>query len=343
MLSLRYLVSVSENKYINFNRSLLFYASVLGMRASCILLNAIVLNAILTPVAAGRGRQEANNRMLKAAEKTIQMVFPRDFDERETDWRTVAIDSEILAQDTSTDYLSTQLAKAQDNEDIMIYENLFYGKANGLIIESGAMDGKMLSLSWFFEKYANWTTINIEGDPSNYRFLKENRPDSLNIFTPLCSHPQNLHYTDGLGNMNMRGYIEFMDPGFIEKYFRQIVLNKTVMSDLAVMRCSTMKGLLRTLAVKHVDVWILDVEGAELSVLQGTDFHEVQFEAIVMECDGINPEKDKEKKKYLRYYGFQCDQIQRNCFCSHKSFVASSKQIKSFPKQKHWDGSKWIL
>jgi hypothetical protein len=37
--------------------------------------------------------------------------------------------------------------------------------------------------------------------------------------------------------------------------------------------------------VKHVDIWILDTEGAEESVLRGTDFNEVHINAVAMECD----------------------------------------------------------
>jgi len=37
--------------------------------------------------------------------------------------------------------------------------------------------------------------------------------------------------------------------------------------------------------VKHIDIWILDTEGAEESVLRGTDFNEVFINAVAMECD----------------------------------------------------------
>jgi len=41
---------------------------------------------------------------------------------------------------------------------------------------------------------------------------------------------------------------------------------------------------LKEISVTHVDIWILDTEGAEESVLKGTDFNAVHFNAVAMEC-----------------------------------------------------------
>ncbi len=36
---------------------------------------------------------------------------------------------------------------------------------NGLIMESGALNGVLFSNSLMFEQFANWTSINVEADP----------------------------------------------------------------------------------------------------------------------------------------------------------------------------------
>jgi len=41
--------------------------------------------------------------------------------------------------------------------------------SNGIIIESGAVDGVLFSTSLLFEKFANWTSIHI-GKNLNSRF-----------------------------------------------------------------------------------------------------------------------------------------------------------------------------
>ena len=54
-----------------------------------------------------------------------------------------------------------ELARAQDQEDIWLYENWFYGVERGIIMESGALNGIIFSTSYMFEKFANWTAIHV--------------------------------------------------------------------------------------------------------------------------------------------------------------------------------------
>jgi len=53
------------------------------------------------------------------------------------------------------------ISKAQDQEDVWLYENLFFGVKNGIIMESGALNGILFSTSYFFEYFANWTAIHV--------------------------------------------------------------------------------------------------------------------------------------------------------------------------------------
>lgn len=68
------------------------------------------------------------------------------------------------------------------------------------------------------------------------------------------------------------GFIEFMAPSFIKKWHGRIYNNKTRIEDLPTVQCLPVKYLLRELNVKHIDIWILDTEGAEESVLKGNDY-----------------------------------------------------------------------
>ena len=78
-----------------------------------------------------------------------------------------------------------------------------------------------------------------------------------------------------------------------------------------------------------VDIWVLDVEGAELEVLKGTDFNLVNIKLISIECDGKGEsEKDLAKMKVLTENGFLCTVVDRNCMCNHKTFVPSIKKAK---------------
>jgi hypothetical protein len=74
-------------------------------------------------------------------------------------WRKQkAIYNESLAQ-SPIHYKN--VSRAQDHEDIWLYENWFYGFEHGIIMESGALDGIQHSTSLFFENVLKWTSIHI--------------------------------------------------------------------------------------------------------------------------------------------------------------------------------------
>jgi FkbM family methyltransferase len=178
----------------------------------------------------------------------------------------------------------------------------------------------------------------IEADPENYSNLKRNRPRGINVNGALCSEPRLLHYSSE-GVIPVRGFIEFMSPSFIKKWHGRIYNNKTSIDDLPTVQCLPVRMLLKELNVKHVDLWILDTEGAEESVLLGTDFEAVHFDAVAMECDEHDVSKNQRKTDILERNGFKCTLVERNCMCKHNDYIpSSSKQLSMLRK---WDGQKW--
>ena len=296
-------------------------------------------------LSAARQRIKPNELALQNAEHTINIIYPRSLTGETRDWRAKAVYNDQLASLPSEEYISK--TKAQDKEDLILYENWFFGMKEGVLLESGACQGISLSLGYVFETFARWTTINVEPDPTVFRLLKRNRLNSINVFTALCSSEDKVfHYTDamGLGGGEVRGFIEFMDPSFIKRHHPDIYNNKTLLDDLAKMRCLTVKNLFRILALNRIDVWILDVEGAEEEVLLGMDFNRVHVDVIVMENDGHNPTKDQRKLDILVKNQFDCTQIERNVFCKHESFIPSTKPniAKTTTQSAYWDGRKWV-
>ncbi len=121
----------------------------------------------------------------------------------------------------------------------------------------------------------------------------------------------------------VRGFVEFMSEPFLQHWHPSLYENRNLTSTLPTVQCIPMKYLLRELNLQQVDVWILDVEGAEESVLNGVDFTKVKFNAIVMECDGDDNQKNTRKIDILYKYDYDCSVIGRNCMCKHKSFRPS--------------------
>ena len=90
----------------------------------------------------------------------MDIAYPLKFFESDTnyDWRRPARFSQKLKEGSGKgEYL--EFALAQDQEDVWIYENWFFGMEDGVIMESGALNGLTFSTSYLFETFANWTAI----------------------------------------------------------------------------------------------------------------------------------------------------------------------------------------
>jgi hypothetical protein len=117
-----------------------------------------------------------------------------------------------------------------------------------------------------------------------------------------------LHYTS-YGGEEVQGFVEFMSPIFLRKFHSKIYKNITKLEDLMTVQCVQMSRLSAELHIPQVDVWILDVEGAELSVLRGTNFEEMFVKVVVMECDMTDLVRDREKQEILEKNHFKCQQV----------------------------------
>ena len=59
--------------------------------------------------------------------------------------------------------------------------------------------------------------------------------------------------------------------------------NETSSSDVALVHCQPLIDLLREKGRNSIDFWSLDVEGAEIDILENLDFKEVQVTSILIE------------------------------------------------------------
>lgn len=213
-------------------------------------------------------RQGKLKRKSSKFTQNVRMTMPNSFFASDNDWRTTGVVyDELLSKDMQKKKYWKDVSYSQYDEDMWLINHWFYGMKNGIVIESGALDGILYSNSNVFETYLNWTSILVEADPENYRFLRINRPNAITVNGALCSEPRLLHYSS-LGVIPVRGFVEFMTPSFMKQWHGKIFNNKTKIDDLPTVQCMPMKRLLKQLSVTHVDLWILDVEGAEESALQ---------------------------------------------------------------------------
>lgn len=203
---------------------------------------------------------------------------------------------------------ASDVFRSQSREDIFLWEQLYshypperqYG---GAFIEIGALNGVSLSNSWHFEKRWDWRGLLIEGHPSNSAALRVNQPSRANaaIFTAsvcgidLTGAPGRLQFTskgDATGAAR-----EHADPKFIQGWHASDTASVSV-------DCVPLQHMLDATGIHDVDLFSLDVEGAELAVLQTVDWTVTNIHAILVELDAHNPEKDQRVRDFLQAQHF---------------------------------------
>lgn len=171
--------------------------------------------------------------------------------------------------------------------DQFIFERYFRDTGiKGIFVECGAFDGLTECSCKFFEESMSWKGYNIEPVPWVYKRLRDNRPDSININRALSSKSGSAifqavdHPTFGKDCTN--GSLEHTDAH---------------MSHLQDVGCSfvpvevslvTWSGFIQQYKVRHVDLLVLDVEGHELSVIEGMRGCEVLPDLICIEVGHLD-------------------------------------------------------
>jgi FkbM family methyltransferase len=171
----------------------------------------------------------------------------------------------------------------------------------------GALDGDRFSNTHAFYSSPDlgWKGVNVEVDPDNYAKLAINRKNDIaNVHAAVCSDLQTIHFAPGKTGA-VGGIWEFTTPDYRDKWWQGVTIEDTVP-----VQCAPLNVILdQVLGPKnhYFDFWSLDVEGAELSVLQGVDFDKVGFGMIVVESHHNTPlaAMDEEIIKLLNENGYR--------------------------------------
>lgn len=186
--------------------------------------------------------------------------------------------------------------------DKFLHDNYFKDKRDGFFIECGAADGLNLSCCKFFEETMGWQGVNIEASPVKFKKLVENRPNSF------------LNLNKGL--LNKTGSFVFRDdnvediekaPGWgngsfqhVEKHLYQLHKMGVQLQEFIV-EVITFKQLIEEYNIKHVDLFILDVEGVEALILESMKDCDVLPTHLFIEHEHIGLDVCKELTSQLGY------------------------------------------
>lgn len=109
-----------------------------------------------------KGPKVVDEKMIKALSVKYPLdLFTNTLMGEVRNWREPAYLDKDFIRESKAEKQYADLAQAQDQEDIWLYENWFYGMKEGVIMESGALNGLLFSTSYMFEKFANWTALHV--------------------------------------------------------------------------------------------------------------------------------------------------------------------------------------
>lgn len=197
--------------------------------------------------------------------------------------------------------------RSQFGEDLYLWE-LFTGKRTGFYIEVGAFDGHDQSVTLAFEQIG-WTGLLIEAIPERADQCRTNRPNSTVVHTAL-GQPDSPDSTEfivvqGANSAAMLSY----DPKR-SRTTEHIDIIRTLGASTRTVRVPmrTMDSVLDELAgtgrepTDGIDFAVIDVEGAELSLLKGWDLDRWQPRVLIVEDNTMG--RNSEILDYLRPRGY---------------------------------------
>lgn len=163
----------------------------------------------------------------------------------------------------------------------------------GYYVELGANDGALASNSYYFELKKGWRGVLIEPAPNLYLSCLKRRGDNNHVFCNACvpfGYSENyvsMRYADSM-TVSDGLSLDFDDSDtFVESGMKHLPEGENIFEFGA--KSATLTSLLNAAnSPAVIDFLSLDVEGAELAVLQGIDFNKYNFKYMVVECRDIS-------------------------------------------------------
>ena len=205
-------------------------------------------------------------------------------------------------------------SKSQVQQDLTLDKQIFKSKQNGIFVEVGALDGYGASNTWFFEMERNWTGILIEPNPIEFN-KKDLHPRKNSHFENcvISGIEMDINFLSIEGPCNvLSGIIEFYNPQHLQRIERELDMYKGYppghelfsKKEIIKMRSVRLETLFDKYDLKHIDLISIDVEGAELQVLNSINFEKVNIEVFLVENNyGLEKETEFLKSKGYKLIG----------------------------------------
>ena len=190
-----------------------------------------------------------------------------------------------LSIENFLDYLFSlkSQSKSQIFQDLFV-DYVFKQKKSFFYCEVGAADGIKFSNTFFLEKQRRWKGILCEPSLHWREKIKKNRPNNILIFDPISNKS-----SERLFYENDNNFLSGLEPG-TQKSTKSYKVNTI-----------TLNSIFLKYKVKNIDYLSIDVEGHEISVLQGLNFTRYRPKVISIEHNYIQKKKIHKILSALNY------------------------------------------
>jgi FkbM family methyltransferase len=212
-------------------------------------------------------------------------------------------------------------SKSQLQQDLILDQQIFRGKTGGFFVEVGALDGFGASNTWFFEKERSWSGLLIEPNPVEFNKMVDHpRELSYKENCAISDIEQEITFLSIEGPCNvLSGIKEFYNSQHIDRINRELEMYNNYpeghelysRSEEIKMKAVRLQSLFDKYDIKKVDLISIDVEGAELQVLNSIDFDKTEIDVLLIE-NNYGLEKETEflvSKGYKLLGNIQWDSV----------------------------------
>ena len=182
-------------------------------------------------------------------------------------------------------------------------------ECGGFFVECGANNG-LNSLSLSLERDLGWRGICIEANPSNFLLLQKNRPLCENRKRGLFPEKVNLTFRSYEGHLH--GHSGFLNSRAKKEWKR---LEKAHPQSAKTRKEFVVEGVPPEEIIKRkcVDLFGLDVEGAEMEILKQFPFEKVKVKYWIIETNQLSRRKLIRFMEKRRYSCKHIDKINTLC------------------------------
>jgi FkbM family methyltransferase len=187
--------------------------------------------------------------------------------------------------------------QGQADQDLLAYL-YFKGRRTGFFLDIGAYDGKTYSNTYVLEQ-VGWKGICLEPLPDLFAQLRRNRAcDCYNL--AMSDESGEGSFIRAAGVETLSGLESKMAPAHKDWIIRE----KGTIQRIRVGTISFGDLMGRYPGLKGIDFFSLDVEGAEMSILESIDFDAYRFGLIAIESIGESPGEGERLKNFMEGKGY---------------------------------------